>query len=143
MNSIVTTCPKVSLSNGLQIPILGLGTSHHGGYSHDAMLYALRECGVRHIDTAKRYGCEEQLSIAVQESGVPRQDLWLTTKLWPGEYGYTASKKACRDSCSRLGVEYLGKAHDNMVRVLFTYLIDKKYSVLFEIMDKGNLFRLY
>ncbi|XP_064862005.1 uncharacterized oxidoreductase ZK1290.5 isoform X1 [Oncorhynchus nerka] len=107
MNSIVTKCPKVSLSNGLQIPILGLGTSHDGGYSHDAVLYALRECGVRHIDTAKRYGCEEQLSIAVQESGVPRQDLWLTTKLWPGEYGYTAAKKACRDSCSRLGVEYL------------------------------------
>uniref|UniRef100_A0A4W5RNX4 Zgc:110366 n=1 Tax=Hucho hucho TaxID=62062 RepID=A0A4W5RNX4_9TELE len=115
MNSILTTCPKVSLSNGLQIPILGLGTSHDGGYSHDAVLYALRECGVRHIDTAKRYGCEEQLGKAVRESGVPRQDLWLTTKLWPGEYGYTAAKKACRDSCSRLGVEYLGKAQDNMV----------------------------
>ncbi|XP_041751549.2 uncharacterized oxidoreductase ZK1290.5 isoform X2 [Coregonus clupeaformis] len=112
MNSIATTCPKVSLSNGLQIPILGLGTSHDGGYSHDAVLYALRECGVRHIDTAKRYGCEEQLGKAVRESGVPRQDLWLTTKLWPGEYGYTAAKKACRDSCSRLGVEYLGKAQD-------------------------------
>lgn len=86
-----------------------LGTSHDGGYSHDAVVYALRECGVRHIDTAKRYGCEEHLSKSIQQSGVLRQDLWLTTKLWPGDYGYRTTKEACRASCGRLGVEYLGK----------------------------------
>lgn len=100
-------CPTVPLSNGLKIPILGLGTSHHGGYSHEAVVYALRECGVRHIDTAKRYGCEKHLSKAIQESGVPRQDLWLTSKLWPGDYGYRTTKEACRASCAKLGVEYL------------------------------------
>ncbi|XP_030630317.1 uncharacterized oxidoreductase ZK1290.5 isoform X1 [Chanos chanos] len=99
--------PTVPLSNGLQIPILGLGTSHHGGYSNEAVLYALRECGIRHIDTAKRYGCEEALGKAVAESSVPRQDLWLTTKLWPGDYGYQSTKEAFRASCVRLGVEYL------------------------------------
>ncbi|KAI3374976.1 hypothetical protein L3Q82_021503 [Scortum barcoo] len=81
------SCPTVPLSNGLQIPIFGLGTSHYGGYSHDAVVYALTECGVRHIDTAKRYGCEEKLGQAIRESGVPRSDLWLTNKLWPGDYG--------------------------------------------------------
>lgn len=100
-------CPTVALSNGLNIPMLGLGTSHDGGYSHDAVVYALRECGVRHIDTAKRYGCEEQLSKALVESGIPRQDLWLTTKLWPGDYGFNAAKDACRASCARLGVKYV------------------------------------
>lgn len=100
------SCPTVPLSNGLQIPILGLGTSHHGGYSHDAVVYALTECGVRHIDTAKRYGCEEKLGYAIRESGIPRSDLWVTNKLWPGDYGYKAAKKACRDSCSQMGVEY-------------------------------------
>ncbi|XP_069050363.1 uncharacterized oxidoreductase ZK1290.5 isoform X3 [Lepisosteus oculatus] len=100
-------CPTVPLSNGLEIPILGLGTSHHGGYSHRAVVYALQECGIRHIDTAKRYGCESQLAEAIQESGVQREELWLTTKLWPGDYGYQTAKQACLDSCRRLGVKYL------------------------------------
>ncbi|KAK7158768.1 hypothetical protein R3I94_005186 [Phoxinus phoxinus] len=101
------SCPTVGLSNGLNIPILGLGTSHDGGYSHEAVLYALQECGIRHIDTAKRYGCEEALGKAVADSAVPREELWLTTKLWPGDYGYQSAKQACRDSCARLGVDYL------------------------------------
>ncbi|XP_035994031.1 glyoxal reductase isoform X2 [Fundulus heteroclitus] len=98
--------PTVQLSNGLEIPILGLGTSHMGGYSHDAIVYALTECGIRHLDTAKRYGCEEKLGEAIKESGLLRGDLWLTNKLWPGDYGYKAAKKACLDSCMAMGVEY-------------------------------------
>ncbi|KAM9500295.1 putative oxidoreductase YtbE isoform 1-T1 [Clarias gariepinus] len=99
--------PDVELSNGLKIPILGLGTSYHGGYSHNAVVYALQECGIRHIDTAKRYGCEEALSKSIAESRVPRDDLWITSKLWPGDYGYQSTMEACRASCARLGVEYL------------------------------------
>lgn len=100
-------CGDVELSNGLKIPILGLGTSHRGGYSHDAVVYALRDCGIRHIDTAVRYGCENALSQSIKESQVPRKDLWLTSKLWPGDYGYQSAKAACKASCERLGVEYL------------------------------------
>lgn len=88
------------------------GTSHDGGYSHDAIMYALTECGMRHIDTAKRYGCEEKLGRAIRESGLPRSDLWLTNKLWPGDYGYKAAKKACLDSCSQMGVDYFGKGYE-------------------------------
>ncbi|XP_067461884.1 uncharacterized oxidoreductase ZK1290.5 [Thunnus thynnus] len=99
-------CPTAPLSNGLQIPIFGLGTSHDGGYSHDTIIYALTECGVRHLDTAKRYGCEEKLGRAIRESGLPRSDLWLTNKLWPGDYGYKAARKACLDSCAQMGVDY-------------------------------------
>ncbi|CAN9502720.1 unnamed protein product [Ophioblennius macclurei] len=97
---------SVSLSNGLKIPVLGLGTSHRGGYSHEAVTFALQECGVRHLDTAERYGCEEKLAAALKQSGVPRRDLWLTNKLWPGNYGYGAARKACLDSCARMNVEY-------------------------------------
>ncbi|XP_039623244.1 glyoxal reductase isoform X1 [Polypterus senegalus] len=100
-------CPTVALSNGLQVPILGLGTSHHGGYSHRAVVYALRECGIRHIDTAKRYGCESDLQKAIRESGVERQQLWITSKLWITDYGYQTTKQACLESCRRLGVDYL------------------------------------
>ncbi|XP_061588227.1 glyoxal reductase [Cololabis saira] len=100
------SCPTVPLRNGLHIPILGLGTSHDGGYSHEAIVYALTECGMRHIDTAQRYGCEEKLGKAIKESGITRSDLWLTNKLWPGDYGYNAAKKACLDSCSKMRTEY-------------------------------------
>lgn len=85
------------------------GTSHDGGYSHDAVVYALKECGVRHIDTAKRYGCEQKLGDAIRESGIPRSDLWVTNKLWPGDYGYQAAKQACLDSCSLMGLKYFGR----------------------------------
>ncbi|XP_075473097.1 glyoxal reductase-like isoform X2 [Ascaphus truei] len=88
---------------------LGLraGMSHHGGYSHHALLYALRDCGIRHIDTAKRYANEALVGKALAESGVRREELWVTTKLWPGDYGYESAIRACMESCERLGVEYL------------------------------------
>lgn len=86
------------------------GTSHYGGYSHDAVVYALQKCGIRHIDTAKRYGCESLLQEAIKESGVKREDLWITTKLWHTDYGYENAKQACLESCKRLGVDYLGMA---------------------------------
>ncbi|XP_038650670.1 glyoxal reductase isoform X1 [Scyliorhinus canicula] len=97
----------VELANGLKIPILGLGTSHQGGYSHSSVVYALKECGIRHIDTAKRYGCESHLKTAITESGVNRESLWITTKLWPGDYGCETTKAACLESCKRLGLEYV------------------------------------
>uniref|UniRef100_A0A674JRY3 NADP-dependent oxidoreductase domain-containing protein n=1 Tax=Terrapene triunguis TaxID=2587831 RepID=A0A674JRY3_9SAUR len=84
-----------------------LGTSHQGGYSHDAVVYALQKCGIRHIDTAKRYGCESLLQKAIKESDVKREDLWITTKLWHSDYGYENTKQACLESCKRLGVQYL------------------------------------
>ncbi|XP_053549300.1 uncharacterized oxidoreductase ZK1290.5 [Bombina bombina] len=99
--------PTVRLASGQHIPLLGLGLSHHGGYSHNALLYALKHCGIRHIDTAKRYGNEELVGKAIAESGVRREDLWLTTKLWPGDYGYENALQACQDSCTKLGVSYL------------------------------------
>uniref|UniRef100_A0A8D2MLX0 NADP-dependent oxidoreductase domain-containing protein n=1 Tax=Zonotrichia albicollis TaxID=44394 RepID=A0A8D2MLX0_ZONAL len=84
-------------------------TSHRGGYCHGAVVHALQQCGVRHIDTAKRYGCEHLLQRAIRDSGVKREDLWITTKLWHSDYGYDNTKKACLESCERLGVEYLGE----------------------------------
>uniref|UniRef100_A0A673JUB1 Zgc:110366 n=1 Tax=Sinocyclocheilus rhinocerous TaxID=307959 RepID=A0A673JUB1_9TELE len=111
MVTVPSSCPTVPLSNGRNIPILGLGTSHVGGYSHEAVCCALQECGIRHIDTAKRYGCEEALGKALVDSGVPREKLWLTTLTTPGDYGYQSTKQACRDSCARLARLDLGKCN--------------------------------
>lgn len=97
----------IELSNGVKMPLLGLGTSHSGGYFHNAVVYALKKCSYRLIDTAKRYGCEVFLRDAIKESGVNREDLFLTTKLWPTDYGYLSTKKAFYEALNRLGVDYL------------------------------------
>ncbi|XP_045128741.1 uncharacterized oxidoreductase ZK1290.5-like isoform X1 [Portunus trituberculatus] len=97
----------VVLSNNVKIPILGLGTSHDGGYSHEAVVYALKNCGYRHIDTAKRYGCERYIAQAVKASGVPREEIFLATKCWPTDYGAATTKEAFLGSCERLAVDYL------------------------------------
>ncbi|XP_055336540.1 uncharacterized oxidoreductase ZK1290.5-like [Paramacrobiotus metropolitanus] len=96
-----------SLSNQVRIPKLGLGTSHSGGYSHEAAVYALKTCGYELIDTAKRYGNEGLLSKAIAESQRNREDLFLTSKLWPSDYGKSTTKSALLGSLKRLSVDYL------------------------------------
>ncbi|RWS21072.1 putative oxidoreductase-like protein, partial [Leptotrombidium deliense] len=56
----------ITLRNGCTLPLLGLGTSHSGGYSHSAVVYALKQCKYRMLDTAKRYGCEQMLAEAIK-----------------------------------------------------------------------------
>ncbi|XP_065297155.1 uncharacterized oxidoreductase ZK1290.5-like isoform X2 [Dermacentor albipictus] len=100
----------VSLRNGIRMPILGLGTSHSGGYCHSTVVYALRHCGYRLVDTARRYGCEQYLGEAIADSGVPREELFLATKLWPRDYqgaGGDGPRNAFRGSLERLAVDYL------------------------------------
>ncbi|KAG8186944.1 hypothetical protein JTE90_028242 [Oedothorax gibbosus] len=89
------------------MPILGLGTSHSGGYSQEAVVYALKNCNYRLIDTAKRYGCEEFLQCAIHLSGVPRENIFLTSKLWCTDYGASTTREAFYGSLNRLGVDYL------------------------------------
>ena len=67
------------------------------------------------MDTARRYGCEAQLGRALAECGVARDDLWVTTKLWPGDYGYRNARQACLESCSHLGLDYLGRVRGTWV----------------------------
>ncbi|KAK4304390.1 hypothetical protein Pmani_023659 [Petrolisthes manimaculis] len=108
MADVYTNSDKhVLLYNNVKLPILGLGTSHDGGYSHDAVVFALQQCGYRHIDTAKRYGCETYIADAVKASGVPREDIFLATKCWPADYGGAKTREAFNGSCQRLGTDYL------------------------------------
>ncbi|XP_022240256.1 uncharacterized oxidoreductase ZK1290.5-like [Limulus polyphemus] len=97
----------VVLRNGVVMPILGLGTSHSGGYSHSAVLHALKDCGYRLIDTAKRYGLERYLSEVIKDSEVDRDALFLSSKLWPSDYGGVSARQAFFGSLHRLNTEYL------------------------------------
>ena len=98
----------VKLNNDVRMPILGLGVyqSPPGRVTRNAVNLALR-VGYRHVDTARIYGNEADVGEAVRESGVPRGDLFVTTKLWNSDQGYDSTLRACEASLKRLGLDYL------------------------------------
>jgi diketogulonate reductase-like aldo/keto reductase len=103
-----TLASRVPLSNGVEIPVLGLGVyqSRPGQETRAAVASALA-LGYRHVDTARVYGNEADVGRALTASGLPRKDVFLTTKLWNDDHGYDATLRACDASLRRLGVEQL------------------------------------
>ncbi|MGB2981473.1 MAG: aldo/keto reductase [Candidatus Zixiibacteriota bacterium] len=99
---------KVKLNNGVEMPIFGLGTyqAQSGKETRDAVLYALH-AGYRHIDTASMYGNEEDVGTAIAESGIPREEIFVTTKLWNSDHGYDSGLAAFKKSHRRLRLSYV------------------------------------
>src|SRR5437879_13812272 len=93
----------VKLNSDVQMPILGLGVyqSPPGRGTQNAVNLALR-VGYRHVDTARIYGDEADVGEAVRESGVPRGDLFLNTKLLDSDVGDDSALQACEASLKRL-----------------------------------------
>jgi methylglyoxal/glyoxal reductase len=108
MKSDVTTSHAISLNNGVEIPRLGLGVYQiePGDATRDAVRWAL-ETGYRHIDTAAAYGNETDVGDAIRESGVPREEVFVATKLWNENHGYDEALRAFDRSLDRLGFEYV------------------------------------
>ncbi len=73
----------------------------------DSVKHAI-SIGYRHIDTAKCYNNEHLIAIALKECGVPREQLFITTKLYPDDMGYEKALKAAQKSCEKLGLSYIG-----------------------------------
>ena len=96
------------LANGVEIPYLGLGVwqAEDGAQVQQAVKWAL-EAGYRHIDTASIYKNEEGVGQAVRESGVPRADVFVTSKVWNNDQGYDSTLRAFDASLKRLGLETL------------------------------------
>ncbi len=99
---------KAKLNNSVEMPVLGLGVyqSPPGKTTQNAVEYAL-DCGYRHIDTARIYGNERDVGDGLRESGVAREKVFVTTKLWNGDHGYDSTIRACEASLERLGLRYL------------------------------------
>lgn len=97
-----------TMNNGLTIPAVGFGTyqSKDGEEVYQAVLSALK-AGYRHIDTAALYGNEASIGRAIQDSGIPREELFITTKLWNDAHGYEEAKAAFADSLEKLQLEYV------------------------------------
>lgn len=96
------------LNSGTEMPVLGLGVyqTPPGRMTREAIKFAL-EIGYRHIDTASLYGNEEDVGEAVRKSGLPRDQVFVTTKLWNSDHGYDSALRACEGSLRRLGLGYI------------------------------------
>lgn len=99
--------PSVALSNGIRIPIIGLGSGEIGGYNHESVIFALKVAGYTHIDTAASYGSEKGIGEDLKASGISRDQVFITTKIWPTDYGYEKTKKSLESSLLNLDTEYV------------------------------------
>ena len=98
----------VALANGVQIPCVGFGTYKNTDPAE--CLSSVREAlaaGYRHIDTAQFYFNEESVGAAVRDSGVPRGEIFLTTKLWNTSQGYDSTLRTFDDSLKKLRLDYV------------------------------------
>ena len=99
---------SITLNDGNKIPAVGFGVFliPADGLTYDAVLTALK-AGYRHIDTAAAYFNEADVGRAVRDSGVPREEIFITSKLWLQDYGYKAAKKGLETSLEKLGMDYV------------------------------------
>jgi len=104
--SVPTPC--IALATGAPLSQVGLGVyqSAPGAATRDAVTAAL-DLGYRHIDTARIYGNEADVGAAIRASGVPRDQVFVTTKLWNDDHGYDAALRALDASLSRLGMDHV------------------------------------
>ncbi|MGW6172226.1 aldo/keto reductase [Arthrobacter sp. NPDC055138] len=102
---------NVTLNNGVEMPILGFGVFQIPGEETQAAVEAALAAGYRHLDTAASYGNEEAVGAAVKASGITREELFVTTKLWiqhaPTGSVYDDTKRSFQNSLNRLGLDYL------------------------------------
>lgn len=99
----IQTC--VELNGGVRMPLFGLGTwEATGRRGRQAALWAL-EAGYRLIDTASTYGNEHEIGEAIKASGLPRDEIFVTSKVWPGQFGYDRTMRAFKDSRAELDLE--------------------------------------
>lgn len=97
----------VTLSNGVKMPILGYGVYQITQEECERCVMDALKVGYRLLDTAQSYFNEEQVGSAIKKSGVPREDVFLTTKVWLEHYGYEQAKASVLESMRKLQTDYL------------------------------------
>ncbi|MBQ7712913.1 MAG: aldo/keto reductase [Clostridia bacterium] len=98
----------ITLNDGVTIPVIGFGTFRipADGSTYRAVREAI-DLGYRHVDTALMYGNEAEVGRAVRDSGIPRAELFVTSKLWISHYGYERAKVGLERSLRTLGLDYV------------------------------------
>ncbi|MFP7833233.1 aldo/keto reductase [Marisediminicola sp. LYQ134] len=101
------TVPLITLNNGVTIPQLGLGVFQTPPDETQKVVELAFEKGYRHVDTAAGYYNEEGVGAAIAASGLPREDIFVTTKLRNGDQGYDSTLAAFEDSRAKLGTDFV------------------------------------
>lgn len=107
MDATVPTIPSIPLNDGHAIPQLGFGTWRVGGIHAAGVVAEALRAGYRSVDTAAAYGNEEGVGQGLRDAGLPRGEVFVTTKLWNDRHGYDNALRAFDESRRRLGVEYV------------------------------------
>lgn len=103
----MNTIPTVTLNNGIRMPHLGLGVFTLPEDQTITAVQAALDCGYRLIDTAAMYQNESAVGEAIRSSGIPREDIFVTSKLWNSDHGYDEALAAFDATMKRLGLDYL------------------------------------
>lgn len=101
------TVPSIALNDENTMPVLGLGVAELSDDETERAVSTALEIGCRLIDTASAYGNEAAVGRAIAASGIPRAELFVTTKLATPDQGFTSAHEACKASLDRLGLEYV------------------------------------
>lgn len=102
-----TSIPSVTLNDDNTMPMLGIGVGELSDTETERAVSTALELGCRLIDTAKVYGNETAVGRAIAASGIPRAELFVTTKLATADQGFTTAQDACKASVERLGLDYV------------------------------------
>lgn len=97
----------VTLNNGIKMPVLGYGVYQVSNEECERCVLDAISVGYRSIDTAQAYGNEEAVGNAIRKCGVPREELFITTKVWISNGGYEKAKESLRESLRKLQTEYI------------------------------------
>ena len=132
----MTAVPTVKLNDGTEIPQLGLGVWQVPAEDVERVVAEALEVGYRHIDTAAAYGNEEGVGRAIAASGIPREELYVTTKLQVPDFKKGNSEQALRTSLEKLGLDYV-----DLYLIHWPSPEDEKYleawNVLEDLQDQG------
>ncbi|MGX6448346.1 aldo/keto reductase [Patulibacter sp. S7RM1-6] len=101
------TVPTITLKSGVEIPQLGFGVFQVPEDETEAAVTEALQAGYRSIDTAAAYGNEAGVGAAIAKSGIPRDELFVTTKLWNADQGHDAALKAADESLRKLGLDHV------------------------------------
>ncbi|MFK0083649.1 aldo/keto reductase [Glutamicibacter sp. NPDC090743] len=104
---MTTPIPTITLNNGVEMPQVGFGVFQVPNEETTAAVSSALKAGYRSIDTAAIYGNEEGMGAALAQSGIAREDLFITSKIWIADMGYEQTLEALDASLERLGLDYL------------------------------------
>ncbi len=104
---MANSVPNLILNNDVEMPIIGLGVFQTPPDETIAAVEAALKTGYRHIDTAAAYGNEKEVGDAIKASGIPRNDVFIETKVWISDFGYDETLHAFEKGAAKLGVDQI------------------------------------